>query len=151
MKRTVVSIFRNWFVNAFLPWFSEAVWPLLQAAVLDIIKDWLEKLRKFLTSRDKRGEGGARNRAAEAEQKAKAASSRAEVEKYEAIAAVWRQVADEYRQKNEELERYIETFLKDSGRLVRRQMDRLKPNVEAKQSTLEIGNRRIPLLNPPAS
>ena len=148
---TVGAILRKWLLNVFLPWFSEAVWPLLQAAALDVINDLIKKLREILMNRGGRREEDARKRAAEAELKAKAASSGAEMEKHEAIAAVWRQVAEEFRQENEDLKRQLEAFVKDSKRSVSRQINRLKSNVKATQSTLEIGNRRVPLLNAPGS
>jgi len=152
-KKTVIAIVRRWFVKVFLPWFRDVVWPLIKeevvAAVQAVIHDLVEQLREFLNDRSRRREEDARKRAAAAEQQAKAASSTAEMEKYKAIAGVWRQVADELRQDNEQLKQQLETLAKEAEKSVSRQIERLKPNVQATQSTLEIGDRRVPLLSPP--
>jgi hypothetical protein len=102
----------DFLVKKFWPWFMKYVWPLIREHILDILKNIFaelkEKLKKMFSEQGKQGAASADGNAANAQAKANAATSAAEKDKWEAIAAVWRDAANMFREENEQLKRKLE-------------------------------------------
>jgi len=102
----------DFLVKKFWPWFLKYVWPLIRGHILDILKNIFtelkEKLKKMFSERGKQEVASADGNAATAQAKANAATSAAEKDKWEAIAAVWREAANMFREENEQLKRKLE-------------------------------------------
>lgn len=93
------------------PWVVKHVWPLIVKFIIQLIAKGLTKLSAQVSERI---QSRMQTRADEADLKAQAAErasgaaqSEGEREKHEAIAKVWRQVAEEFRQDNETLRRQV--------------------------------------------
>ena len=102
----------DFIVKTFWPWFLKYAWPLIKEYVLDILKtifaELTEKLKKMFSEQGKQGAASADGKAAAAQAKADAATSAAEKDKWEAIAAVWRDAANMFREENEQLKKQLE-------------------------------------------
>ncbi len=93
------------------PWFLKNVWPIIAAHAMKLIEAGLkglgQKLQEFLDHRTKDQQQRARERADAAEAAGMRASSSVEREKQEAIAKVWREVAEQLRAENEVLKAQV--------------------------------------------
>jgi hypothetical protein len=109
------------------PFFIKHIWPHIQEQVIEIMKKIITsmsgKFKDIVERRTQFREQEARIKAEEADQRATETSSQIEVAKYQAEAAVWRQVAENLRQDNirlqEELSAAIHTTSAQAAKEVR--------------------------------
>jgi hypothetical protein len=105
----------DFIVKTFWPWFLKYAWPIIKEYVLDIVKtifaELTEKLKKMFSEQGKQGAASADGNAAAAQAKAYVAPSAAEKDKWEAIAAVWRDAANMFREENEQLKKRVEAAI----------------------------------------
>jgi len=118
---------QTWFVKIVWPWIVKNIWPELEKL---LVKAFAGVLGAFVASvggwfadlKDNQGQA-ARRKAAEAENMARGSQSVAETEKYEAIAQVWREVAEQLRQENELLSAKLDDAAKKAASGFRNEMD----------------------------
>lgn len=105
----------KWFIGTVWPWFVVTIWPEIQKELLEIFKGVRETagnaFREWMDNRGKQRAEAAAKSAMDAEAAARNATTVAEAEKQRAIAAVWRQVAEQFRQENEELKAKLAEML----------------------------------------
>jgi phage-related tail protein len=108
----------KWFLRTVWPWFIENIWPEIQKHILDIFGHAARSAKdaacEWINKRKRAQEEGAQRKAAEAEQRAKDAHSESEADKHRAVAQVWREVAEQLRQENEDLKAKLDEILKQS-------------------------------------
>ena len=123
----------KWFVNAVWPWVVENIWPEIHKLLTGIFVQVLDRLRsaffEWFNNRQKNQEETARKEAAQAEEMAHNSASASEAEKHRAVAQVWRQVAEQFRQQNEELKAKLSEVL-----------DGAKANFNGKLDAMDIKN-----------
>ena len=104
----------KWFVTSVWPWIVENIWPAIRIMLIDIFAQVLNRIRSAFFewfNRRKNKEEAASKEAAEAEKMAQRAATASEAEKHRAVAQVWRQVAEQFRQQNEELKAKLSEVL----------------------------------------
>ena len=148
---TIVEKLIGFIVKVFWPWFVQHVWPIIQSFVLQIITDSItalgKKIKDFVDSRSHRREEYAKNRAEDADRAASVAIDAAEKDKQEAIASVWREVAEQFRSENEILRSQITELLSRSEQTLEDDIRSMKlklTNLENDPS-LSIGETSLPL------
>ena len=148
---TIVEKLIGFIVKVFWPWFVQHVWPIIQSFVLQIIADSItalgKKIKDFVGSRSHRREEYAKKRAEDADRAASVAIDAAEKEKQEAIASVWREVAEQFRSENEILRSQITELLSRSEQTLEDDIRSMKlklTNLENDPS-LSIGETSLPL------
>ncbi len=108
----------KWFVKVVWPWIEKNIWPILQHMIIEIFtmvaSNFEERLGEWLENRNRAKADIAQNNAEEAEAKSKSASSNAEAEKQQALAEVWHQIAEQFRQENEVLKVEFDKVTKKS-------------------------------------
>lgn len=104
---TIAKTISTFILKTFWPWFVKNVWPLIVKHMLKEIAAAIQSLTKSLKAsidrRMKTREDEALRRAATAEASAKLATTEAARAESEAIARVWREVAEQFRQENDAL------------------------------------------------
>jgi len=154
---TLATKFWKWVAKTFWPWFKKYVWPILRQYVLDVVKWSLEKLRRtaqeWADSRAKARAEEATKRATEAENAATSAASDAEREKHEAVARVWHEVAEQFRQENEALKAKIAEMTAAAESDIAQRTRDTEPSIDFTGDTpvLAIGDAQTPLPALPAS
>ena len=100
-------MFKKGLLTFIWPWIQEEVWPILKEYVIDLfiwlITQMVEKFLKWWNAHDKDRQDEARRNEQDATEKASNARTEAERDKYNAVADVWRNVANQYRVENEKL------------------------------------------------
>jgi len=109
---SILSKFLKFIVKKFWPWFQEFVWPIVQEHIIDIINFIISffknKIKDEVNEQSSKRESDANKKAEEAEQRAEKAANTTDADKYEAIAKVWREVAEQFRIDNEELRKKLD-------------------------------------------
>jgi len=107
-------------VKVFWPWFKEVAWPLIRKHLkglitfsLDLFK---EKFKKWASEQAKKRTKSANQKADEFAQKAKAAQTHEDAEKFRAVAQIWREVAEQLRQENEALKMKLDELSQEVQR-----------------------------------
>ena len=139
------------------PWFEKHVWPIVQDFILGLVTDALRKLRdRFTTATQTRmqsREEQAEAKASEAEQAGRASQSAEEREKQAAIAQVWRQVAEQFRQENEDLRRQVADLTETQERELTAEVLGSEPRLDTSGTglTVQIGSTKgaVPALPMP--
>lgn len=97
--------------KVFWPWFLKNIWPLIATAVIGFLARQIENLASnadaAVQSRYDARAAKAREYAGEAADLAARATTDAERVRHEAVAEVWRTVAEEFRSDNEQLRRQL--------------------------------------------
>lgn len=152
-KKALLDRLRRWFVKVFWLWFRDVVWPIIHDEVIaiceELLREFRRKIRGVFEERARQREEWARKNAQEAQRKASEAPSDLEADRQEAIAQVWRQVAEDLRRENEELQERLRRIIDDMEKSARRHIERLKPRLQSSRAMLEIGDREVPMLMPP--
>lgn len=138
------------------PWIRDHILPEIRDAMNDIGKAAGVRMREFLDwvlgrlSRDQQDYANAKAEAADAN--AKAAASDAEREKHEAVAKVWREVAERFRQDNEALRAKFEEFAAREEQKMHDDINAMKPDMDTSSGKPElvIGTTRTTLPSLPA-
>ena len=109
----------KWLGSVVWPWFEENVWPTIKEHVWELIEFLLVtlkgKIKDYVSKRSEMRETEAAERARDAEKLAESADSQPEREKWEAISAVWREVANTFREENEALNKRIEELTTETN------------------------------------
>lgn len=109
---SILSKILKFIVERFWPWFKEFVWPIIKEHVVDIINfiisTFKNRIKDKVNEQSTKRESDANKNAEEAEEKADQSSNVDDVEKYKAIAKVWREVAEQFRMDNEEIQKKLD-------------------------------------------
>lgn len=101
-------------------WFVKYAWPQIKHLLIIVLKEvinWLfRRLEGHVRNRGRRQEKQASAKATEHQQAADRAGSGPEAEQHRAIAQVWREVAEQFREENESLLQKI-AELEEEGRI----------------------------------
>lgn len=144
-------------VKTFLPWFKEFVWPIIkkhfEEMVASLINKFRDVLMQWIEEWTRRKEDRAYQRADEFEQKAKTAEPNHEKEKYQAMAKVWREIAEQFRQENEDLIKKIDEITMEVKEDSNRRTSNLELDFDFSDQTpvLLIGGKGIDLPALPSS
>lgn len=107
----ILQKFLKFIVSKLWPWFLAYIWPSIHREIVDVIvsllKRFVEYLRDYSEERFAKRSRDAESKSSEAEELAKNASTPEERERHEAIARVWREVAEQFREENELLKKKL--------------------------------------------
>ena len=131
-------------VKSFWPWFVKNVWPLIREYVIAesvaALKAMVKALKESFNRRMKSRQEEAIKKATVAEQLASTSGTEAERREHEAVARVWREVAEQFRQENESLKAKL-------GEVTQRAEQAMKANVAlADPQISEIGSSPVLVL-----
>jgi len=135
--------------KVFWPWFKVNIWPAIQKQFIKIGTWAIMKLVKividFMTARSKENQQDAKNKAQEAEEHATKSSNKSEKDKYDAIANVWHEVAEQFRRENEDLKIKINEFSLKAQDDFSKDIENLDPSIDnsAGKPIMLIGEERI--------
>jgi gas vesicle protein len=120
---------------------------LIKEFVKDVVvkyfSNWLEKMNTEIDKRFDKRYQNATEKANEAEENASKASTNLEKQKYEDIAKIWRQVADDLRRENEELKEKIKNLTTETENDIISETNNMDPKMDKKNGTiLLIENRK---------
>jgi hypothetical protein len=106
-KETIVKFI----VKAFWPWFIKYIWPIVIRHIVSLVETGLASLStgisKTISDRMQKRRSDAEEKATAASAAAEAATSFSDRAHHEAIANVWRQVAEQFRAENDTLKNHI--------------------------------------------
>ena len=145
-------------VKVVWPWIVKTIWPILQEMIIEIfIKvsvTYQGKLVEWFESRNLTNADNALIKAYEAEAISKSATNNADAEKQRAVAEVWRQVAEQFRQENEVLKVKLNEAISKSASEFRSTLDNLDVEhliEEGKESSLQLQGSHTALQLPSIS
>lgn len=128
------------------PWVKEHVLPLIKEFVKNVVikhlSQFLEKIKADIDKHFDKRYQNATEKANEAEQNASQASTDSEKQKYEDIAKIWRQVADELRIENEELKAKIKDLTIEAENDIINETNSMDPKINKKDGTILIENKK---------
>lgn len=105
-------------VSIFWPWFKEVAWPFIRQHLKDLIifafDLFKDQFKKWTSEWTKKRTESANQKAEEYEQKAKSAESSEDIDKYKAVAQVWREVAEQFLRENEELKNKFDEIFEET-------------------------------------
>lgn len=129
-------------VKVVWPWFVKFVWPILQAFILEMFRDGLRMLRdRFATVTQVRMQSRADQAEAmafEAQQIALTTQSAEEREKQAAVAQVWRDVAEQFRQENEVLRQQVGALAETQEKDLAAEVLSSEPRLDASGTELTV-------------
>ena len=123
-------------VEIFWPWFKEFVWPIIKKAIEELISyiiGTVEKIKKWTSEKAKNNAENANKKADEFDKMAEFAKTHEaheEADKFRAVAQVWREVAEQFRQENELLKREIDDISKTAKKEVSEKVDNLNIDLD---------------------
>jgi guanylate kinase len=124
------------------PWVKEHVLPLIKEFVKNVVikhlSQFLEKMKTDIDKHFEKRYQNATEKANEAERNASQASTDSEKQKYEDIAKIWRQVADELRIENEELKTKIKDLTIEAENGIINETNNMDPKINKKTGTILI-------------
>lgn len=130
-------------------WFLKVAWPhirkLIRLVIEEVIKWLVKRFRSFLDSQNRQQEQKAKEKEKGYQKKAEESSNAEEAAKYEAIAKVWREVAEMYRQQNEDLQNRLSVLEQEAMQTAKATTD----NLTADAVFVIKGNKDIELLEKP--
>ena len=150
----LVQAIKKFVIRTFWPWFIKNVWPLIVKHILATIAAEVRNLSASITS-DIRARMNARAENAESHAQAAvgaahAAATEAERIRQEAIAKVWRQIAEEFRAENESLRAKVAQLTDNAQGSLTKEVQGGKPSLSDLDGSpsLAIGQRhfRLPAL-----
>ena len=136
-------LLKDWMFNKLIPWFIKHIWPEINRAIkvyviengaklLKLIMELLKEAYGKWSENTKLREEHAKQKYDEACRQASEATTQGDVEKYKAIAEVWREVFEQYRYQNDQLKEelahaknMVEDLSQKMGNDVERDMDHL--------------------------
>lgn len=136
------------------PFFVKYIWPFILEHLTDISKKGLkllaDKIWSVVQARLNRDEADATTKAVEAERKAMDSTDLLEREKLEAVAAVWRQVAEQHREENERLKKQIDEIVANQVSATIGEINKIDPTIvkEKEKLILTVGGDRLALPAP---
>lgn len=141
----------NLIINKFWPWFVKYIWPLIKDYVIEVLKtifsQLAERIKNIFSEKGIQAAASAEENAAAAQAKAATASSGTEKDKWEAIAAVWRDAANMFREENDQLKRKLEEAISEAQDKSKEQIQGLDVSIKSMSGTpmLTVGNHSTPL------
>jgi hypothetical protein len=124
------------------PWFLEYIWPIIREYVRELVesllRDLQERIRSWFAARSQLREEHATRQASDAEGCAGQATNVSDRERFEAIAKVWREVAEMFREENERLQSKVDELVRDAGAQAARQMADAEPTLNAQKGSLRL-------------
>ena len=132
----------NLIVKRLWPWFLKHVWPHIRQFILELIGTILlalvESIKAWYNRRSQQRERNATRRGREAKRSAGQASDASEQLRQEAIAGVWRDVAEEFRQDNEELTAKLDELLAKANADAVRRLSESEPSIHAHKGSVRL-------------
>jgi hypothetical protein len=121
-------------VKIFWPWFREFAWPFIRQymneLIIFVLNLFIDKFKKWVSEQAEKKTETANQKAAEFEQKAKFSQRNEDTEKFIAIAKVWREVAEQFRQENESLKKNIDELSEEIKKEEFAKVDSLKIDLD---------------------
>lgn len=137
----------------FMKLLIEFMWPLVKDLLKRLLRelsDWLiNEVRNFLNKKNEDQSNRASARAAAEEGNARYAKTKEEAERHEAMAKIWREVAEMLRRDKEELERELEQLRRTTERKTDESTDSMKFEdvVDTSGDDIKAINDDRPILN----
>ncbi|RJG11111.1 hypothetical protein D3879_15740 [Pseudomonas cavernicola] len=150
-KSKIAEAIIQFLIKTFWPWFLENIWPLILKHIISVVTDSLDSLsnriNRFFADRMKKRSQNAAERAHEATEAAAAATTDSEREKHEAVAKVWREVAEQFRSENEALHAQVIELIARTQQSVQEDLRHTKPAIDdlAGTPSLIIGQSKAKL------
>jgi len=136
MKEIILKfwkVFRIWFIKKFWPWFLKYVWPFIKENLVDLLTylsdEIFAKIKSWWNKKYKQKEETFSSKINDAEEKAANSNDKSEIEKYEAIAKVWREVAEMMRKENEELNNELDQIKTETLKDAKEKLDETKLDI----------------------
>jgi valyl-tRNA synthetase len=156
-QSTIMVVVLKFFAEKLWPWFKDYIWPHLREHLLEMVS-WTfsrlkEKIKEYLEERSSQRQEEATQRALKAEESARNATNDAERQKHEALASVWREVAEQFREENELLKTKVQELTSAAELELVESARKNAPNVDTSSDTpvLVIGEKRTSLPPLPSS
>lgn len=119
--------------NIVWPWIKSNVWPIIMQKILSevpILINWfIQKIKDLITEKSQMREQEAKEKAAQAEQKASSAKSQSEVEFYKREAAIWKTVAEQYKNDLADIKSKVSNIEKEMQTEVVTEIAKIDPEV----------------------
>ncbi|MDD2369508.1 MAG: hypothetical protein PHQ90_09410 [Sulfuricurvum sp.] len=138
MGKTLIKIIWPFVKDVILPMVKE----FIKAVVVKYLAKFLEKMHNEMDKRFNNRFKDATEKANEADENASKATTDCEKEKYENIAKVWREVADNFRVENEELKAKLETLTTEAKEKIIIETENMKPKIDDKDGSILIENKK---------
>lgn len=150
-QSTIMKEILKFFAKKLWPWFKDYIWPLLREHVLEIVS-WVfaklkERFEEYFEGRSTQRQEEAKQKAQKAEENARNAIDDTERKTYEAVARIWREVAEQFREENESLKAKVHELTSVAeAEIVQRTRDS-DPTVDTSSNTpvLVLGEKRTSL------
>jgi len=146
--KPVWDVIKGFVVKTFWPWFKEHALPRLKEYFIEIfckiLRSFKEEILRYIDELFRNRAKRAEDRATAAEKQAGESATKGEKEKYEALAKVWREVAEEMRQENEDLKAKLDTIETTHEMKLRQQISQVDVDLEIddQSSRLAIGGTK---------
>ena len=156
---SLIDAFTKFVLKVFWPWFLKHIWPLIVKHVIELFAKVLKRLSDRIMnaiqgSSDAKA-ASATQKAREAEQQANSSATQAERDKHEAVAKVWREVAEQFRVENESLKKQVAEALASQQAFAEREVNSMQPSLEGTdaESVVVIDGKRtiLPMLPSPTT
>ncbi len=130
-------------IETFWPWFLKDIWPMVLAYLLKSLDKVFQTLSdafgKFIDRRMQSREQQARERAEAADEAARAAVTTEARSEAQAVARVWREVAEQFRQENESLRVEMDAASRRAYEAARTNVEDGKPVLARDEGQLTLG------------
>ena len=127
------KLIRHIIINVIWPWIKEHVLPIIQEKVIEIalwvITQMDEKIKNWWNANNNDRQNEAERNEKAAAEKASNAETEAERDKYNAIADVWRTVANQYRVENEKLSEQLAKATQEAKEQVEQDIGKVDTNL----------------------
>ena len=127
------KLIRHIIINVIWPWIKEHVLPIIQEKVIEIalwvITQMGEKIKNWWNANNNDRQNEAERNEKAAAEKASNAETEAERDKYNAIADVWRTVANQYRVENEKLSEQLAKATQEAKEQVEQDIGKVDTNL----------------------
>lgn len=112
-------------------WFVKLAWPeilkFIQRLIPELLEWFYERIKEILKKKADGRQWSAQQNSEEAERRAAETKDESEAVRQKAIAAVWRQVAEDFRRDNEDLKAILELAKRDAAEAAKRNLQDLRP------------------------
>ncbi|MGH7963144.1 MAG: hypothetical protein ACRERD_15155 [Candidatus Binatia bacterium] len=121
------------------------------AIIIGVFETLRCRIEEWFDEHTRHKESELHQKAAEAERQASQTTDQNEVERLRVRAEEYRRMAETFQQENEALKAELARIVSAAKRQSAQELEQLKleANVEESQPTLTIGDRKIPLIEPP--
>lgn len=134
MSKVFVDAVFKFVTKTFWPWFLKHIWPVIVKHVISLFVKGVEnlsgKIEKSVSDRMRKRQSDAEASAKASGQAAAEAKTKSERERHEALATVWRQVAEQFRLENEVLKNQIAELASRTKNSLKEDMQLIQPSLE---------------------